>query len=355
MRRQPNRRDFLGYSGGAAAAVAGLGLGRSSTASAQESAPRQPNVAGIGLQLYTVRSLVEQDIVQAIEAVAKVGYKVVEFAGYGKRPHAEIRAALDRLGMTAPSAHISLNALRTDLDAQAAIAQTIGHRYITVPSLGNDMPVTADGWKKMAAEFNQIATKLQAKKIGLAFHSHRDEFMDVGGGKKGMDIFIGETDPKLVTFEIDLGWSWVANENPVNWFKRYPGRVKMWHVKDILALKTAQDGQVEAFTALSARAQGAAPPVVQATQVPPQAAAAGEGRRGGGPAGAGGRGSQVTAVTGGPVPVGAGEIDFKPMFAEWKVSGLEYFFVEQDSGPTWPGGPLAAITTSYLNLVNLIT
>ena len=63
----------------------------------------------------------------------------------------------------------------------------------------------------------------------------------------------------------------------------------------------------------------------------------------------------MTAVTGGPVPVGAGEIDFKPMFAEWKVSGLEYFFVEQDSGPTWPGGPLAAITTSYRNLVNLLT
>ena len=54
------------------------------------------------------------------------------------------------------------------------------------------------------------------------------------------------------------------------------------------------------------------------------------------------------------MPVGAGEIDFKPIFAEWKVSGLEYFFVEQDSGPTWPGGPLAAIATSYRNLVNLL-
>ena len=211
------------------------------------------------MQLYTVRSLVDQDIIQTLESVAKVGYKVVEFAGYGKRTHAEIRSALDRLGMTAPSAHISLSVLRKDLDAQVAIAQTIGHRYITVPSLGGDMPVTADGWKKMAAEFNQIGTKLQAKKIGLAFHSHRDEFMDVGGGKKGMDIFIGETDPKLVTFEIDLGWSWVANQNPVDWMKRYPGRVKMWHVKDILALKGAQDRQMELFTTLVARGQGAAP------------------------------------------------------------------------------------------------
>jgi sugar phosphate isomerase/epimerase len=351
MRTQSNRREFLGQTGGAAVAVGALCSAFSPTAKAQGSGPRQPNVAGIGLQLYTVRSLVDQDIVQTLESVAKVGYKVVEFAGYGKRTHAEIRTALDRLGMTAPSAHISLNALRKDLDAQVAIAQTIGHRYITVPSLGNDMPLTADGWKKMADEFNQIGTKLEAKKIGLAFHSHRDEFMNVGvdGGRKGMDIFIAQTDPKLVTFEIDLGWSWVAGENPVTWFRRYPGRVKMWHVKDILALKAAQDRQVETFKELSDRASGAAPPVVQATQVTPAPPPT---------AGGGGRGAaQPTPapITGGPVPVGAGEIDFKPIFAEWKVSGLEYFFVEQDSGPTWPGGPLAAVTTSYRNLVNLLS
>jgi sugar phosphate isomerase/epimerase len=340
-----NRRDFLGHTGGAAAAVSALWSSFAPAVNAQGTGPRQPNVAAIGLQLYTVRSLVDQDIVQALESVAKVGYKVVEFAGYGKRTHAEIRTALDRLGMTAPSAHISLNALRKEFEAQAAIAQTIGHRYITVPSLGNDMPLTAEGWKKMADEFNQIGAKLQARKIGLAFHSHRDEFMDVGG-KTGMDIFIGQTDPKLVTFEIDLGWSWVANQNPVDWMKRYPGRVKMWHVKDILALKAAQDRQVETFKELSARATGAAPPVVEATQVAPQPPPA---------AGAGRGAGQPAAVTGGPVPIGAGEIDFKPIFAEWKASGLEYFFVEQDSGPTWPGGPIAAITTSYRNLVNLLT
>ena len=338
-----NRRDFLGHAAGGAAAVGALGSVFAPTLSAQGPGARQPNVAGIGLQLYTVRSLVDQDIVQTLESVAKVGYKVVEFAGYGKRTHAEIRAALDKLGMTAPSAHISLNVLRKELDAQVTIAQTIGHRYITVPSLGGDMPVTADGWKKMAAEFNQIGTKLQAKKIGLAFHSHRDEFMDVGGGKKGMDIFIGETDPKLVTFEIDLGWSWVANQNPVDWMKRYPGRVKMWHVKDILALKAAQDRQMEVFK----NPPPAAPPVVQATQVTPQGVASAPATPPATP--------PPPAVTGGPVPVGAGEIDFKPIFAEWKVSGLEYFFVEQDSGPTWPGGPLAAISTSYRNLVNILS
>jgi sugar phosphate isomerase/epimerase len=355
MSHELDRRDFLGRAAAAAGglATAGtLGAPLRAPVSAQGPGPTQPAVAGIGLQLYTVGNLVQQDIIQALESVAKVGYKVVEFAGYGKRTHAETRAAMDRLGITAPSTHIALAALRKDLEAQVGIAQTFGHRYITVPSLGGSMPTDADGWKKMADEFNAMAAKLATRKIGLAFHSHRDEFMDVGGGKTGMDVFIAGTDPKLVTFEIDLGWSWVAGENPVTWFKRYPGRVKMWHVKDILALDAAKERQVETFRTLTSRGQGpapAAPPVAQATQVPPAGPAqAGAGR-------GGGRGAGTPAVTGGPVPVGAGEIDFKPIFAEWKLSGLEYFFVEQDGAANWPGGPIAAITTSYRNLVNLLT
>jgi sugar phosphate isomerase/epimerase len=350
-----DRRDFLGRAAAAAGGFAAAGAAArllDVPLSAQGPGPTQPTVAGVGLQLYTVSGLVQEDIVQALEAVAKVGYKVVEFAGYGKRTHAETRAALDRLGMTAPSTHISLAALRKDLEAQVGIAQTMGHRYITVPSLGDSMPVTADGWKKMADEFNAMATKIATRKIGLAFHSHRDEFMDVGGGRKGMDIFIAGTDPKLVTFEIDLGWSWVAGENPVEWFKRYPGRVRMWHVKDILGLTAAQERQVETFRGLAARGRGeapAAPPVAQATQAPPGPAA--PAARGGGGRGRGGQ----QGITGGPAPVGAGEIDFKPIFAEWKTSGLEYFFVEQDGAANWPGGAVAGITTSYRNLVNLLT
>lgn len=59
-------------------------------------------------------------------------------------------------------------------------------------------------------------------------------------------------------------------------------------------------------------------------------------------------------MTGGPVPIGAGEIDFTPIFKEWKVSGLEYFFVEQDAAVNWPGGSLSAIATSHRNLTNIL-
>ena len=306
-------------------------------------------MAGIGLQLYTVSDQVSRDVDRALENVAQIGYKVVELAGYGNRTPEQIRAALDRLKMTAPSTHIGTEPLRKDLDAQVHIAQTLGHEYITVPSLGDEMPTTADGWKKTADEFNAIAGKLQAHKIGLAFHSHRDEYLDVGGGKKGLDIFIAGTDPALVAFEMDLGWARVAGQDPAAWFRKYPGRFKMWHVKDILALKDAQAAQDEKFRTLEA----------QGSAAPARGGAAAGGGRGANPGAArsGGRGlaGAPAAVTGGPVPVGAGEIDFKPIFANWKTAGLEHFFVEQDGAANWPGGSLVAIATSYRNLVNLLS
>src|SRR5262245_61100214 len=148
-----DRRRFLETTAGLAAGVAALG--RSSwtgvTAAAQAV---QPTVTRIGLQLYTVRDRVSQDIEQTLESVAKTGYKVVEFAGYGNRTPEQLRATLDRLKMTAPSTHIGMAPLRTEFEVQVHIAQTMGHQYITVPSLGNEMPTTADGWKKIADEFN---------------------------------------------------------------------------------------------------------------------------------------------------------------------------------------------------------
>lgn len=345
-----NRRGFIERAAGVAAGVvaAGAGIGARATRpdAAVAAAPVAPTPARIGLQLYTVRERVDVDILKTIEDVNGVGYKFVEFAGYGKVTPAQVRAKLDALKMKAPSTHISLDALRKTFDQQAGTAEIVGHEYVTIPSFGgqNDMPLTADEWKRAADEFNAIGAKLKARKMRLGFHSHRDEFMPAGAGKTGMDILIANTDPDLVVFEIDLGWARVAGQDPAAWFRKYPGRFRMWHVKDILALKAAQDRQQDTFKELVAKAgQARTPPA------PPPPAP--DGARAGG----GGRGNAAPpAITGGPVPIGAGEIDFAPIVKEWKVSGLEYFFVEQDSGPTWPGGSLAAITTSYRNLANIL-
>lgn len=341
-----DRRGFLGRAVGVGGALLAAGQVSPAFGAAAAVEPMRPTVARIGLQLYTVGDQLRTGLDGTLENVARIGYKVVEFAGYGDRTPEQVRATLDRLGMIAPSTHIGLAALRSDLEAQVQIAQTLGHKYITVPSLGQANPEnTVEGWKRVAEEFNQIGARLKPRGIGLGFHNHREEFASVGGGKTGMDVFISETDPGLVTFELDLGWAIVAGQNPVEWFRKYPGRFKMWHVKDVLALQAAQDAQNERFRT---------PPPPRPAQPTPAPAPAGQAGQGG-QGGAAPARRPAPAVTGGPVPFGAGEINFKPIFEQWRLSGLEYFFIEQDGAANWPGGSLAAVTTSYRNLVNMLT
>jgi sugar phosphate isomerase/epimerase len=318
------------------------GLGRS--------APVQPTVDRIGLQLYTLGRALSDDFEGSMEKVATIGYRVVEFAGYGGKTPEQVRATLDRLKITAPSTHIGMAALRSDFDTQVHIAKTVGHQYITIPSLGRETPRgSVAEWKKVADEFNEMAAKLKPHGILLGFHSHRDEYVDVGGGKKGMDIIMENTDPESFAWEMDLGWAYVASQNPMEWFQKYPGRIKMWHVKGISALSIAQARQIEEMRNPPAPRQ---PPAAGPRPAGAPGAAPGAAPRApGGP-----RPERPAAVpVGGPVPVGAGDIDYKPVFAQWKASGLEHFFVEQDGATNWPGGAFSGIATSYRNLVNILS
>jgi sugar phosphate isomerase/epimerase len=340
-----DRRSFLKEMAGLGGALLVAGRATPAFAAWGGVAPMQPTVDRIGLQLYTLGRALSEDFDGSMQKVASTGYKVVEFAGYANRTPEQVRATLDRLGMTAPSTHIGMDALRNDFDGQVRIAHVVGHKYITIPSLGRDTPgANADDWKKVGDEMNAMAQKLKAQGLGLGFHSHRDEYVDVGGGKKGMDIIMEQTDPDAFAWEMDLGWAEVAGQDPVAWFRKYPGRIRMWHVKGISDLPLARSRQVERF----AEMRNPQPRPAPAAPRPPRP-----------PRGQGGAGprppAQQSVPAGAPVPVGAGDIDYKPIIAQWKLSGLEYFFVEQDGAGNWPGGPFSAVATSHRNLVNILT
>ncbi len=317
----------------------------------------KPTVDGIGVQLYTVGDQLRTDFDGTLEKVAQIGYKQVEFAGYNNKTPEQVRALLDRLKLKSPSTHIGMDALHKDLYAQMHVAQVVGHEYITIPSLGRtDTPMnTVDAWKRIADECNTIGAKLKSNGLKLAFHSHSAEFVDVGGGKTGMDVFITESDPSVFNFQMDLGWARVASQDPVAWFKKYPDRFCMWHVKDFESLKVAQDRET-----ISLRNAAAAAPraVTPASAAAPGVAGGRSVAGGGAPAGASGRnatgGAPPAPQPGRPCPVGSGDIDYKPILAEWQVSGMKYFFVEQDGAAQWPGGSLASIATSYQALRRLL-
>lgn len=325
-------RNATAATGGTATGMAARGAARGGTFA------MKPSVEGIGLQLYTIGDQTRADFDGAIEKVAQIGYKQVEFAGYSNKTPEQVRALLTRLELTSPSSHIGMDLLRKDLDAQIHIAQVIGHEFITIPSLGRtETPMnTVDAWKRIANECNEMGAKIKAAGLKLAFHSHSGEFVDVGGGKTGMDVFVTETDPSVFNFQMDLGWARVANQDPVAWFKKYPNRFVMWHVKDFESLKVAQDRE-----AISLR-NAANPPAPRPAPAPGATPAAG---RGGAPAG---------PQPGRPSPVGSGDIDFKPIIAAWKDSGVRYFFVEQDAASQWPGGSLESAAKSYQTLRKLL-
>lgn len=255
-----DRREFIGTMG-ALAAGAVLPACRPAVATTR--------LTKIGVQLYTVRSLMEKDVEGTLAAVAAAGYTEVEFAGYFDKSPADIRAMLDRHGLTAPSAHvgnIAPDAWAKSLDA----AHVVGHKYIVVPWIPEERRKTLADWKQVAADFNRAATAANAAGVQFAYHNHDFEFPRVEG-QVPYDVLLAETDPKLVQMEIDLYWITKAGQDPLAYFARMPGRVPMVHVKD-------------------------------------------------------GKGAPDWPMT----EVGSGSIDWKRIFARSGQAGIKHYFVEHD-------------------------
>ena len=261
------RRTFLATLG--AAAVAGRGGISAPGLLAELSASERARLGRIGIQLYSLRRQAAADLAGVLAQLAKIGYNEVECAGYYNHPAAEIRDLLKQNGLTAPSAHIAITEIETNATKTFDDAHTIGHEWITVPSLPGGPKVTADDWKRVAARFSAAATQVKAAGFRFAFHNHND-IVKKTGDVLPIDILMKETDPSLVSFEMDIYWAVNGGADPVELLARFPGRFKMLHVKD--GLRPPGDTQTD---------------------------------------------------------VGAGTIDFKTIFA--KAKGIEHYFVESDS------------------------
>jgi sugar phosphate isomerase/epimerase len=190
-----------------------------------------PGLGPVGIQLYTLRSAMAEDLEGTIERVAEIGYGEVEFAGYFDRTPAQVRAVLDRVGLKAPATHLGIEQVRDNLDATIESARTIGIQWLVVPSLPGSMR-NVDGYREAAAILNLAGERAKAAGIGVGFHNHDVEFRPVDG-RVPMDILIEETDPDLVTFELDLYWISRAGRDPLEYLNAHPGRFTMVHVKDM--------------------------------------------------------------------------------------------------------------------------
>jgi sugar phosphate isomerase/epimerase len=261
-------------------------------------APKQ-----VGLQLYTLREAMGKDADGTLKKVAEIGYKEVEPFGYndgkffGKTPK-EFSALLKDLGLKAPSGHYMSGKTMPNMKGsltnewQRAVddATAIGQKYMVCAYLFPQERTKLDDYKMFAELFNKSAETCKKAGIQFCYHNHDFEFQEMDG-QLPYDILAKGTDSKLVQFELDLYWATFAKQDPVELFKKHPGRFPLWHVKDME--KTAE----RAFA-----------------------------------------------------PVGTGSIDFQRIFDAKKTAGMTHFFVEQDVCKL---PPLESIAISYKNIEKL--
>ena len=290
--------------GGAAAMVAG----RLTPLAARQAAAAPPWKSRMGLELYTVRDLLTADYEGTLAKVAAIGYTEVEATSYDTMSPKEFRAMLDRCGLRMPSTHAPARGQGADLERMLEGFQVMGLEYTEIarPSPPGG---SLDAVKRRAAQLNEdgrIARKFGMK---VLVHNHVTEFEPLSDSPRTtFDVIVEQTDPALVTMQLDVGWAYVAGVDPIAQFKAHPGRFELWHVKDVFGLKTVNPSL--------------------------------------GPA------ARVSSMS--FVPVGTGQIDWKAVFAQAQAAGLRHFAVEQDNAAAW-GDSLAAARVWYEHLVKLLS
>jgi sugar phosphate isomerase/epimerase len=176
----------------------------------------------------------ERDFDGTLAQVAAIGYREVEFDSYFGRTPAQVRDALTRNGLGAPSAHTPLPANDEAWARKLDIARAIGHEWVVIPWLDPAVRRTQEDWVRFAARLDTLATAAQRAGLRLAYHNHDFELARTGDSVP-LDLLLARTDPKKVDFEMDVYWVTKAGADPLMYLGRHPGRFPLLHLKDATA------------------------------------------------------------------------------------------------------------------------
>jgi len=241
-----SRRGFLTAAGATAAAVGAPGALASVAAAhprggyghRRDRIPRDR----ISIQLFTLRDQLAADLEGTLEALAEIGYRRVEHAGFVGRTVTEFKAALDAVGIRATSGHVTIPQPFNEADWSASLrdALVLQSRYIVQPFFGINFgtgEVIRDSatWTAFAHDLNRAGQMARRVGLRLGYHNHNWEFFRLTDdpSRTAFDVLIEETDPRYVHFELDLFWSWRGATDPVDILRRIDGRVRQYHVKDL--------------------------------------------------------------------------------------------------------------------------
>ncbi|MEO3945396.1 sugar phosphate isomerase/epimerase [Gorillibacterium sp. CAU 1737] len=231
----------------------------------------------VGLQLYTLRDMTENDFPGTLRKVAELGYQAVEFAGYFGMPASELKALLKELQLEAPSAHVGLtfdepDQISANLAKEIDYAKELGLTYLVTPYAPLPDQPTMEDVRALAQILEAAGRQVTAAGLKYAYHNHDFELKRVEG-KPVLDHLLELVPAEYMAAEFDLGWIHMGGEVPVDYVTRYAGRLPLAHFKDF-----------------------------------------GEGTR--------------------DTEVGTGVVDLKSVLAVAEQAGIQYFIVEQEEFPS---------------------
>ena len=258
-------------------------------------------VGPLGVQLYSFRDAFRTEVPGTLARVRSLGFREVELAGTYGLTARDFRRLLDSTGLRATSMHVGYERLRDSLPAVLAEAKVLGVQYVGTAWIPHpDGPMSVALARKAAADFDRWGKSARAEGLQFFYHIHGYEFKPGEGGTVPLDVLMGGTDAEGVKFEMDVFWTALPGADPAATLRKYPGRWRLMHLKDMK--------------------QGYARGVHTGSADPDSS----------------------------EVPVGTGQIDYRAVLRAAKEAGVERYYLEDETAQPFATVP---VSTRWLEAV----
>jgi Sugar phosphate isomerases/epimerases len=245
------RRQFIQNTAMASSATMLMGLGACAT-------PSYKSLDSIGIQLFSLPKMLEQDLAGSLAMLHQMGYKEVEIygpypfsstaaqerwkqisptlgfsgSGFFGKTAAEFKTLLDEYRLKATSGHIDIVSLETNMPAIGEAIRTLEMDYLGMSAIPDELRQTLDDYKRIAERFNKIGENAKKEGFKFLYHNHGYGIHEMDG-QIPLQIILDNTDPDLVFFEMDIYWTTAGGADPVEYLKNYPNRYVALHLKDM--------------------------------------------------------------------------------------------------------------------------
>ncbi len=186
----------------------------------------------IGVQAYTYRNSFPLNVAATLDTIKALGITEMEGPNPANTTPGDFKKMLDERGINMPSIGADYGAISKDPEEFVKKAKFFGAKYIMVAWIPHGKTFTIDDAKKAVDDFNRVGKILKDNGITLCYHDHGYEFGPYEDGTL-FDYIVKNTNPKYVSFEMDMMWTFHGGADPAQLLYKYKSRWKMVHLKDI--------------------------------------------------------------------------------------------------------------------------